>query len=159
MSFFLRSRRGDASWRLKVYGKVSWRCVRSSLNCTPFCEVWVACHLQELNGCFVLCFCLFCPWLYCVNIKLLLKCIIDCSLLVYPVHNLGRDSKKDSGVSFPFDSVVLKHLSWGTLVCVVYSKWFGLALHICSVDSYLKTTKNKKKNKKLCFSSVMPLEQ
>ena len=39
-------------------------------------------------------FVLFCPWLYCVNIKLILKCIIDCTLLVYPIHNLGRDSKK-----------------------------------------------------------------
>ena len=52
-------------------------------------------------------FVLFCPWLYCVNIKLILKCIIDCTLLVYPVHNLGRDSQKNLGLIFPFDFVVL----------------------------------------------------
>ena len=55
-------------------------------------------------------FCVFVllgPCLYCVNIKLILKCIIDCTLLVYPVHNLGRDSKKNPGLIFSFDSVVL----------------------------------------------------
>ena len=52
-------------------------------------------------------FVLFGPWLYCVNIKLILKCIVLFCVLCWCILSTIWDSKNVLGLIFPCDSVVL----------------------------------------------------
>ena len=94
---------GHWKFMAKCLGGVSdlpWTVVPQAVSSIEviFCEVWVACHLIELN----VCFCFVLPLVVPCELKADFKMYhsLLCTLLVYPVHNLGRDSKKNIRVSF-----------------------------------------------------------
>ena len=113
-------------------------------------------------------FVLFCPWLYRVNLKLILKVIILFYVLCWCIlSTIWPGILKKNRVAFSL--VILLCFSifpeaHQFVLCILVN---GLVQH-CTFARSIPTSKKQKtkqKNKKLCFiandlrSSVMPLEQ